>query len=458
MRAALAVVALALWPVLAFAEVSIDARGVVSATGCQHGRGALAIGGARDRALTELVGYLRGPRLAQDLTQRSELSVRDTAGNTTASVLEQQREYLQRGNSAQGLTVEVSQPWLQGNDTCVLVTLLPVVPTQGGHTGAQGSVFVTVTVLGQGHPFAGETALERAERDALRRAVSQVVGVWLTEQRSESGTLDLLIKDDDETVAMSELMTHQLVSRSSGYVTEWQLLEHRDLPRGGVEVRIEATVDRRQVQNSGQSLLAELGSPRVEVEAVQPVSQILLGWLGEQNISVARSSPIRIVAHAQLREYGNNRRVELSIQVVDRFGNVYGDWRNDPSLVALPDSTSVLRDLIEVHLATPLQKSSLHAALEQAFLRVFQRGGLLREVTFPRSLVPDQGRLMTVLSTMGGVSDVNQRTGDTTVTVQLRYPGATDALATALSQALRHANLARTPDVVIDNDSLILIR
>jgi hypothetical protein len=71
MRAALAGLGLVLCSALALAEVSIDARGVVSATGCQHGRGALAIGGARDRALTELVGYLRGPRLAQDLAERS---------------------------------------------------------------------------------------------------------------------------------------------------------------------------------------------------------------------------------------------------------------------------------------------------------------------------------------------------------------------------------------------------
>jgi hypothetical protein len=288
--------------------------------------------------------------------------------------------------------------------------------------------------------------------------VSQVVGVWLTEQRSESGTLDLLIKDDDETIAMSELMTHQLVSRSTGYVREWHLLEQRGLTQGGIEVRIEATVDRGQVRNSAQSLLAELGSPRVEVAAGSPVSQILLGWLGEQNISTARDAPIRIVADAQLREYGRNRRVELSVQVVDRFGNVYGHWRNEPSLVALPESQTVLRDLIEVHLATPQQKAELHKALEQAFLRVFQRGGLLREVRLPLSLILDQARLMTMLSTMGGVSDINQRTVNNTVTIQLRYPGPTDALATALTQTLRHANLTRTADVVIDNDSLILIR
>lgn len=452
------VAGLALWSCALAADVGVDEDGLVRATACQHGRGELVAGGARDRALADIAAFLRGPRLAQELTDRSQLQAVDSDAFERAEILEQQRAFVLRGHSAQSLIFDASPAWLEGNDTCVQVTLLPVIPQRLPASDGEDSAFVVVMVVGQGFPLRGQTALERAERDALRRAVSQVVGVWLSEQRGESSALSMVIRNEDESTDMSDLMTHQLVSRSSGYVSEWKVLEQRALEEGGVELSVAATIDRRQVRESGQSLLAELGSPRVEVFAPPPLDQLLLDWLGQQNIAVSSFAPVRIVAHAEVRAYGNNRRLDLSVEVVDPFGNVYGRWRNDPSLVALPDRQDVYADLVRVHLATEQQRTALHESLGEAFLRMFQRGGLLREVTIPESLIRDQARLMTVVSTMGGISDVNQHTAGNSVHIQMRYPGPTDELATALRQVLVHADLVREPRVMIESDSLILIQ
>ncbi|MEE4295525.1 MAG: hypothetical protein V2J20_02775 [Wenzhouxiangella sp.] len=446
---------IALLHVGAVGQVSIDANGTVSSTQCQYGRGQIAVGGARDRALSEIADFLQGPRLIQELEAEDVLEATDSSGSSAATLLQEQRSFLLRGNSVDSLRFNVSPPWIQGNDTCVRVDLLPVVPDAGP---SQGDVLVRVEVIGQGYPSGEQTALERAEADALRRAVSQVVGTWLSEQRAESSALSLAIENDSEQTVMSDLMTHHLVSRSTGYVSDWTLLERKALENGGVEILISAQVDGTQLREQGQSLLAELGSPRVSVIADPPLDALLLEWLSAERISTDANAPLKIRALSNLREYGSNRRMDLSIEVTDNFGNLYGAWRNTPSLIALPDGPNVYQDLAEVHLSTEKQKASLSAALRGAFMKVLGQGGLVREVQIPLEQVDDSVRLMTILSMIGGVSDVNHATVGDRMSVQMRYPGPTAELASALQASLAHVGLTTGSRFLVISDSLIQVQ
>lgn len=444
---------------LAQIPVNLDSLGALSVEKCVYGRGEAVVAMARNEGLSQLAQFLEGPVLRQTQSSTSDLKTSDGSSldSSATSVLEQQAEYVASGQDIQNLAFKTSQPTLMGGETCVTVTLQPEPPSaqpvsaDGSSTGK-----VTVVVSGEGRRTEEQSARARAELDAQRRAISQVVGVWLTEQSAQSSTLSMAIDDDSESTQMSDLMTHQLTARSDGYISSWSTLSVTDLSDGGVRVEIEALVERDQVVEQSQSLLADLGSPRVAISASSALEPYLRDWLNDNGISVDPNASLQLVADSKLRPSGNsgkNRRLSMQVSVKDQFGNVYGRWKNNPTLIALPDSDFVFQDLVEVHLATDSQMKDFSDALQSAFLDIFRRGGTIRELSIPADSVSSSAEVRRILSMSAGISDIKLTQSQGTMQVEMRYPGPTQDLAIALTQQLRHIAANQKSSVSIISDT-----
>ncbi len=444
--------------------IDIGINGALSVENCVYGRGQSAITMARNQGLSEIAQFLKGPVIQQLRSSRQTISTTDGGelSDSAAGVLQQQSEYVASGQDIRQLRFETSQPRLMGSETCITVTLVPEPPPTGGGAGSEGeSGSVTVVVSGRGEATPEQSARARAELDAQRRAISQVVGVWLTEQSAQSSTMSMDINNESERTEMSDLMTHQLTARSDGYISSWSTLEVTDVGDGIVEVEIEAKVEQNQIVEQSESLLADLGSPRVAIEAPDAVAPYLRDWLNDNGISVDNRSALRLIADADLRESGtsgNNRRLHLEVRVTDSFGNVYGRWGNDPTLIALPNDERILSDLVRVHLATDSQMADFSESLQSAFLDIFRRGGMIRVLRIPTSSVSSSADVRRVLSMTAGISDVGVRQQGEDLVVEMRYPGPTEDLAGALTQQLVHIAQGGAGDVAILDDTNLTFR
>lgn len=426
-------------------EIDIGISGELTVENCEYGRGGAAETRATLAGLSQIAQFLQGPSLRQ--LQSSDATISSSSGKTLDSdaveLLQKQSSYIASGQSINDLRYEISQPRIMGSDVCVAVTLIPEPPPSEsqGETDAGKISLVTVVVVGQGYPTNERTAQSNAELDAQRRAVSQVVGVWLTEQSAQSSTLSMAIENDDEKTEMSDLVTHQLTSRSDGYIASWRILSVSKLSNNGIEVRIEADVEQDQVIERSNSLIAELGSPTVSVEAAPDLKPYLIDWLNENGINVGADESLQIVGSVSPRSSGSggrNRRLEMNVFVRDSFGNVYGRWQNNPALISLPDSDTVMSDLLDIHLSTESQTQELSEALEAAFLSIFKRGGLLRQLSLPTANIRDVNEVHKVLSMTAGIRDLSITREGESIKVEMRYPGSSDELASVLSQQIKH--------------------
>lgn len=435
----------------AMALPSFLSGGNLSVDGCAYGRGTTAVDNATANALQELASFLSSPKLFTQSTVNEKL---DTA---TSSWLRELRDMSVEGFQLQRMPVTTSSPRIQGNDTCVTVTLV-----QGTLPGSQGSdddgwesdtAEVTVTVTGEGWPDKSRslTARNQAELDALKRAVSQVVGVWLTQQRAQFSTMEERASGNNSSIALNDMVSQQLHTRSEGLVKEWSTLDSRDLKSGGVEVTIQAVVEKQLLATAANDVLTAIGSPRVAVAGPQAATGPLKAWLNKNGVEVSQSASLRIVADAQLKASGNNRQLALTITVEDLSGQQYGLWRNEPSLLALPASNTVQTDLIDVHLALPDQQKSLRAELQQAFQSMVAQGGLLREIRLRKGLLREPDRLQALLSTLGGARDVAVSSNGNYHQASLRYAGATGDLVSAIRQSLRPITAESLPQASISN-------
>lgn len=440
----------------AMALPSFLVDGGLSVDGCAYGRGALAVEDAKATALQELAGVLQSPGMFAESTAHEEL---DTE---TIQWLRQLHDKAVEGLQVQQMPVTISGSRIEGNDTCVTITLargtLPghLADEAGGWESDVPEVSVTVTGEGWPDPENGLTARQQAELDALRRAVSQVVGVWLTHQRAQFSSMEERATGEHSSIALNDVVSQQLHTRSEGLVKEWSLLDSRKLEQGGVEVTIQAVVEKQKLASAASDVLTAIGSPRVTVSGPDAVVRPLKAWLMENGIEVSRSASLRILADAQLKASGNNRLLDLTITVEDLSGQQYGLWRNEPSLLALPASASVQADLIEVHLALPEQKEALHGELQRAFQAMVAQGGLVREVRVRKALLREPDKLHAMLTTLGGARDVSVVTEGNYHRASLRYAGATGELASALRQSLRPIAAGTLPQAKISREYEII--
>lgn len=442
---------LALCSLSAQAQVEVLADGTLQTQACAYGRGSTAITGAKVQASAELIRFLQGNKSLTMQSAQQQLTT-DLTDDAT-SLYEQQRSVMLEGLNAGAVPLNYSVPRLNGNDTCMTVSLNPSnlgEPVE--QNWQQATQNISVTVIGQGWQKQGKTALSNAEQDALQRAVSQVVGVWLTQQHTQSSSTSLSISDDNESTTMQELIGQQLSSHSEGLIKEWQTLQSKQLENGGVEITIMAVVEKAPLIQQASQLLSMIGSPRVHVIAPEPLKTELKTWLNEQGIEVGAAASLELYARSELVKRDNNRQLRLIVDVRDLAGNIYGKWQNDPSLMALPNDENVKTDLMAVHLASESQSAALHRALTVAFTKVVARGGLVREVLLPSKKLTQPEKLYDVLSTLGGVSDVSiHKRSDYTV-ASLRYKGDTGEFAHAVEQAMATITANTLSKIIVEDD------
>lgn len=442
---------LALCSLSAQAQVEVLADGTLQTQACAYGRGSTAITGAKAQASAELIRFLQGNKSLTMQSAQQQLTT-DLTDDAT-SLYEQQRSVMLEGLNAGAVPLNYSVPRLNGNDTCMTVSLNPSnlgEPVE--QNWQQATQNISVTVIGQGWQKQGKTALSNAEQDALQRAVSQVVGVWLTQQHTQSSSTSLSISDDNESTTMQELIGQQLSSHSEGLIKEWQTLQSKQLENGGVEITIMAVVEKAPLIQQASQLLSMIGSPRVHVIAPEPLKTELKTWLNEQGIEVGAAASLELYARSELVKRDNNRQLRLIVDVRDLAGNIYGKWQNDPSLMALPNDENVKTDLMAVHLASESQSAALHRALTVAFTKVVARGGLVREVLLPSKKLTQPEKLYDVLSTLGGVSDVSiHKRSDYTV-ASLRYKGDTGEFAHAVEQAMATITANTLSKIIVEDD------
>jgi hypothetical protein len=438
------------------AEVKVLSDATMQTTACAYGRGSVAISSARALAAVELAAFIKGNN-SLAITD-SQQTIETSLDQKNVSLYEQQRSYLLEGLSMEAIPLSTSSPTLSGNDTCVTVSLslqdLAEPTSQGWEEDTQN---ISVTVSGEGWPKNGRSARHYAEIDALQRAVSQVVGVWLTQQHSQSSQLNLQVLNDNETTQMQELIGQQLSSHSEGLVTEWQTLDSQPMDNNGLQVTVHAVVEKAPLVQQASQLLSVIGSPRVKVIAPEPLKTELTLWLGEQGVEVANTASLVVLADADLANTEKTSRLHLNVNVQDLSGNVYGSWKNNPALLALPQGQRVEQDLMSVHLAHEQQAKDLKQALQKAFTQVVARGGLVRQIWLPQSKIKQPEKLQALLSTLGGVSDVSIETKDNNIVASLRFKGATGELADAVNQALttRGSGLSA---ISIENDFTLRYR
>ncbi len=434
------------------AQVIVLEDGRLETQACAYGRGATAVSGAKAQAAAEFSAFIRGNKHLSITAGRNELHNDE---QDISRLYEASRESLLQGLQQQALTIDTSSPRLEGNDTCITARLPLTSNTKSAEINWDDSVQdISVTVIGEGWPKQGRTALQNAEHDALKRAISQVAGVWLTQNHAQSSQTSLLTDNDAESTQMREIVGQQLSIHSEGLVKEWRTLNSAQINNGGIQLTLNVVVEKKPLIQQAKQLLSQIGNPYVKVNAAEPLKTVISTWLSEQGIEVSDNSSLMVEANSKLRLSGNNQRLYIRVKVKDQ-NNIYSSWMNDPSLIALPDDASVLHDLVEVHFSDETQLNGLYASLQKGFTRVVAQGGLVREIIIPNRLIKPREQLAAVFSTLAGVTgvDVHQRRGNTII--QLRYKGGTGELARAVHMALKAIAAKPLPQInITDNHTL----
>ncbi|WP_394129026.1 hypothetical protein [Shewanella maritima] len=434
----------------ALAEVQVQADGTIETVSCAYGRGSTAIAVAKAQGTADIAAFVQGNKslASHDANQQLQTGIDDS----TVQMYEQNRSLLLEGLSMNALQISTSSPTLSGNDTCVTVGVaMHALSAPSESEWADEIESISVTVTGEGWPKSGQTARYHAEMDALQRAVSQVVGVWLSQQHSQSSQMSLQLNNGSETTNMQEFIGHQLSTHTEGLVKEWQTLDAKPINNDGLRVTVHAVVDKAPLIKKTSDLLDVIGSPRVKVIAPEPLYSELSAWLGQQGIEVEPHASLVIQATSNISQTNNTSRLHLSVAVNDLNGNQYGHWKNNPALIALPSNSNAEYNLMSVHLAHEEQSEALQASLKQAFTQVVARGGIVRQLWLPQSHISQPEKLQSMLSTLGGVSDVAIGRQGRNIVASMRFKGATGELAQAIHQMFNSAGV-QLPAINIEND------
>lgn len=438
-----------------YADVKIKENGEIGTTDCAYGRGQVAIVDARNSAMQQLAAFVSGTKSLAFTSNEQSLDTNISAAYSN------NRDSLLEGLQTGGLRIDVGSPYLEGSDTCIYVSL--DVTQKNNSTSDNDELIwdndnptVTVTVVGEGWPENNKTAREKAEMDALHRAISRVVGVYLSQNSMQTSHASLSIINDAETTKMQDIIGSQMVSNTRGLVKSWQPLAIKEIKKNGVEVTLQVIVEKAPLIAQTDDLLAQIGSPNVNVIANKAYAPRLKGWLAQQGIEMGQGASLKIEASHQLIGGPHNKRLALQISVSDLAGNIYGLWKNDSSLVALPNSTHVLNDLLQVTFAMPGQQESLQKALRSAFINVVEQGGLVRSIKIKQSHLQHPEKLHGVLSTVGGTKDVSIYQQQGFIVANLRYPGSTGELAAMLQNSLQLiANKSLSKAQVLDEQTIL---
>ncbi|MFQ3277863.1 MAG: hypothetical protein ACI8SC_000836 [Colwellia sp.] len=440
-----------------YADVEVKENGEIGTTACVYGRGQVAIIDARNTAIQELASFVSGTK---SLSLTSNEQSLDTVIN---SAYKNNRHDLLEGLQAGSLHVDVASPYLEGSDTCLHVSLDVTQEISSASDESEliwddNSPTVTVTVVGEGWPENNRTAREKAEKNALHRAISRVVGVYLSQNSIQTSQSSLSIINGNETNKMQDVIGSQMVSNTHGLVKSWQPLAVKKIKKEGVEVTLQVIVEKAPLIAQTDDLLAQIGSPTVKVIANKAYAPRLKGWLAQQGIEMGPGASLMIEASHKLIGGPHNKRLTMEINVSDLTGNVYGHWKNDSSLVALPDSPHALDDLLRVNFRMPGQEASLQKALRNAFINVVEQGGLVRSIKIKQEHIQQPEKLHGVLSTIGGAKDVSIYQDKGFIIANLRYPRPIGELAAILKNLLQVISNKSLGKAQVLNEQTILFK
>ena len=447
-------------PGFTWADVFISTQGNIVAEVCVYGRGESAKTAALAEGTVEILEFIRGSIMFSSTKANEQLpGYQDTVNWLSGLRSMQQQDLL-----PESLPVTYSRPRLEGSDTCLEITLMRSAniqsPSDDDIDWSEGEQTTTVIVSGEGWADRKNnlTARSAAEQDAFKRAISQVVGVLVNQQRSEFSSTEFSYIDGQDKDNLQEVIAQQLHTRSSGMVKEWTLLSTKNIANNGVEVTIQAVVENKQVIGATKDILAAIGSPQVRVDAPESIKNTLLDWLSSQGIEVSKTANLILYAEAKLLVQGNNSRLALTTIVKDLSGNQYSHWRNDSSIIALPSGPDTERNLVDVHLAIPEQAEALKESLQEGFNRIISQGGLVHKVTISKRYLSAPDKVQALVATIGGASNVITNADKNFIVVSLRYPDSAGSLASAINQSLKPILKSTLPSAQIRNGYEIIFQ
>ncbi|MBE3667975.1 hypothetical protein BOO24_04530 [Vibrio navarrensis] len=406
--------------------------------GCAYGRGSLAIEGAKADALNNLRLFLNG-QVSLSLSSEDSKLLNEQFNQAA-------REMLVTGIERGLIAADFGQPEIYGDDTCVEARLSP--PTQTVEGTEDGIVWgsdstVSVVVIGEGTRDAkrGLSARQAAEQDAFRRAVSQVLGVMVKSgylQQTYSSMSANAVSDDFD---LHDVAVQSLSMQSQGMVAGWSEISSQTKPNGVIVVTLDVSVEREKVEAKIARLIKSLGQPAVYVDANLPIVQSTfssaLAEMGFDLSDVPEQASIVLQVEENEKVTPSGLQLELAARLLDRAGNEYGNWHNDPTLMTLPNKEGMLNELASVHLAVEQNQKMLTQALHSAVQKIAMRGGPVRELIFTPKAAGKQGQLYTLLSAINGVSDVKIESRSGKVIVRLRSLSDANELAQFIQPTLR---------------------
>lgn len=405
--------------------------------GCAYGRGALAIETAKAEAFNNLRLFLNGEQSLSMTNEESDLFNEQYDQST--------RELLVSGIQHGLVKADFSPPEIMGDDTCVKVSIIPPEDKQDDGLGFdwEEDSLISVVVIGEGKPNKqhGLTARQAAEQDAFRRAISQVLGVMVKSGYLQQTHSAMSVSANSDDFNLHEVATQSLSMQSQGMISGWNEISSQQQEDGVFLITLDVSVERQKVAERIAQLIEELGNPAVFVDAQLPaVKSRFSSALSEMGFNLANTtqqSSIILKVDEVKKVTPSGLQLELSTQFLDRAGNQYGNWHNDPSLLSLPNRDEMLNELATVHLSLDDNKTALTQLLHEAVQQMAMKGGPVREVVMSPSAAGKQGQLYSLLNSINGVSDVKIQTHSDKVVVQFRSMNNANELAQYIEPTLR---------------------
>ncbi|CAM4451681.1 hypothetical protein [Vibrio agarivorans] len=417
-------------------DLSQDTLALVE-QGCAYGRGALAIESAKAEAFSNLRLFLNGETSLSLTDQESTL--------VNEHFSESQREALVSGIEQGVIHANFDAPEILGDDTCVNVRLTP--PSESSDDGFEiewdDEGIVSIVVIGEGKSDAnrGLTARQAAEQDAFRRAISQVLGVMVKSGYLNQSHSVMSASADSDEFNLHDVAIQSLSLDSQGMISGWNEISSQQRDDGMFLLTLDVTVEREKVNEKVMRLIDQLGNPSIYVDAKLPaVKSRFNAAFSEMGFDLAHSveqSTVIMQIDEVEKVTPSGLQLALATRVLDRAGNQYGEWSNDPSLITLPNKEGMLNELATVHLALESNKIALTDILHKSVQTMAMRGGPVREVILSTPAAGKQGQLYTLLSSINGVSDVKIQSYPNKVVVQLRSMSNANELAQYIEPTLR---------------------
>ncbi|MCV3264327.1 hypothetical protein OGZ01_24315 [Vibrio harveyi] len=154
---------------------------------------------------------------------------------------------------------------------------------------------------------------------------------------------------------LHDVAVQSLSMQSQGMITGWSEISSQTKPNGVLVVTLDVSVERQKVEAKIAQLIKSLGQPAVYVDAHLPVVQTTfsssLAQMGFDLSGTPEQATIILQVQEKEKVTPSGLQLELAAKLLDRAGNEYGNWHNDPTLMTLPNKEGMLNELASVHLA-----------------------------------------------------------------------------------------------------------